>query len=227
MPILNSNLINILTTTAEKSAILHQVAAAVLKSGKIMGKPCCNTVRNTCRGLCVGSLHAEAHAMLSFFGKDLSYDKKTWRYCSTKNINTHKFDIIVIQKNKKGNLCSARPCHNCLNMMKAININKVYYSVEPNIIICEKVKNMISINVSYINRRIESSACTTTEYYNILLQKYFPTEIKEHNLDNFINYNLKIVLPNYKIKKYYENKKYYILILNEYNICIIKALIKI
>jgi hypothetical protein len=64
---------------ANKSTIKSQLAASVLKGAKMVSRPCSNTVRNICRGKTCGSLHAEARAILDYFGRDLSYDpKKGW-----------------------------------------------------------------------------------------------------------------------------------------------------
>ncbi len=58
---------------ASKSTINSQLAAAIIKGQKMITRPCANTSRNTCRGHNCGSLHAEAHAILDYYGKDLSY----------------------------------------------------------------------------------------------------------------------------------------------------------
>ena len=70
------NLINILYHEAQKSLIDQHLAAAITKGNKILSKPCCNSVQNCCRGNCFGSLHAEARAIVNYFGRSLSYDKK-------------------------------------------------------------------------------------------------------------------------------------------------------
>ena len=66
-----------------------------------------------------------------------------------------KNDLIVIRINKQGDLVSSRPCYNCLEMMKAVNIKKVYYSDNDGNIICENVKDMISINASSVTKMID------------------------------------------------------------------------
>jgi hypothetical protein len=70
------NLINILYHEAQKSLIDQHLAAAITKGNKILSKPCCNSVQNCCRGNCFGSLHAEARAIVNYFGRSLSFDKK-------------------------------------------------------------------------------------------------------------------------------------------------------
>lgn len=124
----------------------------------------------------------------------------------SQNIKFQKVDLIVLRVGKNGETCNARPCYNCLNMMKAVGIRKVYYSVSFEKIICENVKDMVSIQSSSVNRYIEKicrlthSDDNTNKYYENLLVKYFPKIIRKHNLDSFINYNLFNVLPTYKIK---------------------------
>jgi uncharacterized CHY-type Zn-finger protein len=111
-----------------------------------------------------------------------------------------KFNIIVIRVNKSGTISNARPCYNCLNMMKDIGIKKVYYSTGNNDeLICEHIKNMISIQVSIAFLNMNKLKNNNNEYYNYLLKKEFPKSIKNINLQYFINYNLKNVLPNYKV----------------------------
>lgn len=70
------NLINILYQEAQKSIIDQRLAAAITKGSKILSRPCCNTIQNCCRGICFGSLHAEARAIVNYFGRSLSFDKK-------------------------------------------------------------------------------------------------------------------------------------------------------
>ena len=72
-------LYNHLKPFALQCKISHQLSAGIVKGTKIISKICCNTERNVCRGINMGSLHAEAHAIISYFGKDLKYDQhKGW-----------------------------------------------------------------------------------------------------------------------------------------------------
>jgi hypothetical protein len=110
-----------------------------------------------------------------------------------------KNDLIVIRINKQGDLVSSRPCYNCLEMMKAVNIKKVYYSDNDGNIICENVKDMISIHASIMTKVIYSLQSKTKidkdSYFENLLKALFPSSIKKINLDNFLKYNLTNVLP--------------------------------
>jgi hypothetical protein len=110
-------------------------------------------------------------------------------------------DIIVIRINPSGELVSARPCYNCLDMMKAAGIRKVHYSVKDKII-TEKVSNMVSINASSVFRHIEKQLYNApqndTDYYKRLLLTKFPKYIYKTNLKCFLEHNVKNVLPHFK-----------------------------
>jgi hypothetical protein len=74
------NLLSLLRNEAKKSMIEQQLAATIIKGGKVVSKPCCNSVQNSCRGVNFGSLHAEARAIVNYFGDALSFDRKNgWR----------------------------------------------------------------------------------------------------------------------------------------------------
>ena len=131
-----------------------------------------------------------------------------------------KYNILVIRVNHNGELVNARPCHNCVDMLQSCGIKTIYYSTE-NGIIGEKVNNIISINSSSVSRLIERTVYNAplddTKYYTTLLQNKFPQYIKKINLDNFLTYNIKNVLPyfTWKIIKnkiiFYDNNNNFIL----------------
>jgi deoxycytidylate deaminase len=177
-----------------------KLAAVIISGGKIMDKPYCNTSQCTYKKVYYGSLHAEARAILNFFGKDLIYSKKKGWIVNTKR--TKKLDLIVIRINNLNQICNSRPCINCLNMMKAVGIRKVYYSVL-NDIICENVKDMFSIQKSFVTKKLEkiTKNINDDELSNEMeLIKYFPSTIKKNSLEYFVNYSLFEIFPNYKIK---------------------------
>ena len=112
--------------------------------------------------------------------------------------------------------------------MKAVGIRKVYYSISVDELVCENVKNMISIHVSSpvndIKRNIKSDApINKTMYYELLLKKYFPAIVRQHNLDSFLRYNLSNVLPTFIIKTIIIESCQYVYIKNELNRFIMKA----
>jgi hypothetical protein len=141
----------------------------------------------------------------------------------------NKIDLIVARVNRAGEICNARPCYNCLNMMKAVGIHKVYYSISVDKLVCENVKDMISIHVSSpicdIERNIKPSnePMNKKMYYEHLLKKYFPTIIRKHNLDSFLRHNLSNVLPTFIIKITMTKSCQYVCIKNEFNHSIMKA----
>jgi len=221
----NSNILNTLRTEANKSLIDQQLAAAIIKGKKMISRPCCNTTRSLCRGNCVGSLHAEANAIINYYGRELSYDKK-YGWILDSRVKS-KLDLVVVRVNRIGETCNARPCHNCLNMMKVVGIRKVYYSVSADLVICENVKDMISIQSSSVDKHLDQINSTFykdhNSYYECLLKKYFPSIIRKHNLDNFIQYNLSHLLPEHRVKIKTNNSTTYVWITDIYDNQIIKA----
>ena len=134
---------------------------------------------------------------------------------------------MVIRFMKDGSTANARPCFNCLKMMKDIGINKVYYSTGTNeCLVAENVKNMVSIQSSTVTRHFYNITNNTEDdsrevYFENLMKKLFPKEIKEKNLKYFLEHNFKNVLPeyNFNIKKnniiiFYNKDKEPILIAN-------------
>ena len=193
-------ILNRLIDEATRSDLKSQLSAAIVKGNKFLSRPCANIDRNILRGYTCGSLHAEAHAILDLYGKDLMYSSKNNKFFCA-NDKKKKCDLIVIRINKEKKLCNSRPCYNCLNMMKAVNIKRVYYSDNSENIICESVKDMISINSSSATRSIDNilseSNKTVNEYFNDLLKRLFPNKVKRNNFEYFINFDLKNIFPNY------------------------------
>jgi len=205
-----------------KSDINYQLVAGIIQNNKLLLKPCYNINRNYCRGSYCNSLHAEANAILQYYGKYLKFNKfkNKWYILSKNNI---KLNIIVIRFTKNGLTGNARPCYNCLNMMKDTNINKVYYTTgNDDIIISENVSNMISIHISSVARYLLTFT-NKNEYFDKLIRKLFPKHIKEINLIYFLQYNLKNILPDYKYNINYKNKIIYLY--NNNNELIISSII--
>ena len=71
---------SLLYNEAIKSTITSKLAAIVLKNQKLVSKVCCNQERNFCRGIECSSLHAEANAILTYYGKSLQFNilNKKW-----------------------------------------------------------------------------------------------------------------------------------------------------
>ena len=101
--------------------------------------------------------------------------------------NVKKLDLLVMRVTKMGEIGNARPCHNCLKMMKDIGIKKVFYSTgEDENIVCEHVRNMVSIQSSSVTRFLNSKSRDYDTYYKNLLLELFPPQIKNENLFRFI-----------------------------------------
>ncbi len=116
-----------------------------------------------------------------------------------KNLN-----IMVVRIGANDKLANARPCYQCTLMMKSIGINKVYYSIENNIV-CEKVSQMISINSSNMWKvadRIHYNAPENIiDYYKNIIQK-MPKVLKKINAEHFVRYICKETEGcNYKLEK--------------------------
>ena len=236
----NNSIINLLYNKALESIIDHQLAAGILKSNKMISNAYCNLPSNALKINNTASLHAEAHAIIKYFGRSFHFDKNK-NYVFLDEKKKRKIDIIVIRINKLGNICNARPCYNCLNMMRTVGIRKVYYSINSNYdntnidfspisLICENVNDMISIQTSGVNRNLELKLLNLNlndiiikKYYENLLKKMFPSIIKIKNLEYFINFNLITIMPDYKIDIIINKEKKYISIMDNNNNIIVKA----
>jgi deoxycytidylate deaminase len=129
-----------------------KISAIMMRGTKPVGNVCTNITRNYIKGLVCPAMHAETNAVSAHFGKKLRYsDKYGWILNKKveKNLN-----IMVIRKKNDNTLGNARPCYKCTLMMQNIGINKVYYSMD-NKLYCEKIKNMISVNISPSWKQIE------------------------------------------------------------------------
>ncbi len=110
---------------------------------------------------------------------------------------------MVVRVSATGSLANARPCYQCTLMLKSIGINKVYYSIE-NDIICEKVSQMISINSSnmwkIVDRIHYNAPNNMIDYYKNIINK-MPQTIKKTNADHFVRYIYKEIEGcNYEFK---------------------------
>ncbi len=97
---------------------------------------------------------------------------------------------MVIRIDANGLFKNARPCYRCTLMLKNIGINKVYYSIDNNIV-CEKVCDMISINSSnmwkHTDRIYYNKPNNVIDYYKSIFS-LMPNEIKMNNAECFVRY---------------------------------------
>jgi hypothetical protein len=89
-------------------------------------------------------------------------------------------------------------------MLKALGINKVYYSIE-NAIVCEKISHMISINSSNMWKKVDrichNAPINVLDYYKYIIDK-MPKSIKKINAEHFVRYlNIEVDGCNYKFIK--------------------------
>ena len=251
----NNAIINQLYNKALESKIDQQLAAGIIKSSKMISKAYCNSPCNILNGLKISSLHAETHAIIKYFGKSFYFDKNKGFVYSNEKKNK-KIDLIVIRINKSGNPCNARPCYNCLNLMKAVGIRKVYYSI--NMInntnkdylsiklVCENVQDMVSIQTSSISRCLDinqnfifssncediyETGCSNTNVSRTKIDLYYENLLKKMFPAIIKKYNLDLFIE-YNLIRILPNYKIkiingkYLWILNSNNIKIIEAIIK-
>lgn len=198
-------IIQTLKDKAINSCLTQRLAACLKKGNRMISHPYCNIQRNKYKGHYCGSLHAETNAIINYYGNKLSFNKKSGWYfdeSSERNSKSKKLDLFVIRVNMSNKLCNSRPCFNCLNLMKVVGINKVYYSVDNGEIVSEHVKNMVSIQASSTTIQMYRIKCkimiTIDDYFNNLLLTLLPQYIKKENFDCFVKYNLVNIFPTYK-----------------------------
>jgi len=69
-----------LINKATESDLTHKLSAMIVSGGKILSPCCSNVQRNSCRGAVMGSLHAEANAILNYYGRYLRYSPNNGWY---------------------------------------------------------------------------------------------------------------------------------------------------
>lgn len=171
------NIINSMIEYAKKSVMEQRVSAGILTNKNIKNIKC-NEPTLT------GSFHAEYNVIQN----------------TREKMKEKKMDMIVIRINKNNDLCNARPCMNCLSEMKKNGFKHVYYSIDNETIVREKISDMVSIQISHALRlRMNIKYDTLDNYYENMIKKFFPKQIRKENMDKFIKYNLPNILPLSKV----------------------------
>lgn len=177
---ISNNTIEKLFYKAKDSIMEKQVSSCLIQNGKIISNIFCNTYnyRDSYNS------HAETNVILNYYRRHQK--------------NNKKISIITIRLNKHNELCNARPCFHCLDLIKKVGIRKSYYSTDNGMIASENVKYMLSTHLSagYV-----SNLNMNREY--ILeknLYKHFPIIIKKNNLNLFFLHT-KIINKNIFFKK--------------------------
>ena len=106
-----------------------------------------------------------------------------------------KLDVVVVRMKRTGIMGNARPCRNCVKMMKNLGIRRIYYSSGfGDEIMNENIEDIISIQdssaIRYFSRIKLNYPLNDIDYYKLVINKYFPEKIKKESLDNFITYYL-------------------------------------
>jgi 6-pyruvoyl-tetrahydropterin synthase len=84
--------------------------------------------------------------------------------------------------------------------MKKNGFKHVYYSIDNHTIIREKITDMVSIQISHALRLKMNITCDTLDiYYENMIKKFFPKQIRKENMYKFIKYNLTNILPLSKV----------------------------
>lgn len=219
---INSALVRNLYCEAEESTLQHRLAAAVVQNNKQLSSSCCNVDRNLCRGKYTPSVHAEARALLSYYGNKIYYSKyRGWCFYD-EDYRARKINIMVIRVNRNGNLANSRPCRGCCKMMRDLGVKRVHYSSgKGHEIVTENVRDMLSIQDSssskHFARMIHKYPKNDTDYYKYILKRDAPKIIKRTNLENFIRFNLSELLPNCKYDFITKNGNTYIKIYDKKN----------
>ena len=212
-----TNVIPDLIKTAITSTLNYRLGACIMKGKKKVSQCQTNTIGECYRG----SRHAELRAMLSFC-KNTKF-RNGWKISDDVKKKNKNFSILVIRIITLDpkiidnyTLGNARPCHKCLEMMKELGFNEVHYSNDVGEIVSEKINNMISVQASYVAVKIayvknskEYISCdkkveefiNRQTFYDDVIKKYIPDEVKKVNFMHFVLYNLKYVPVKYTIEE--------------------------
>lgn len=122
---------------AANSDMHHQVGAVCALNGNVVSKGCNSGKRQRFNRQMVLSSHAE----LSVIWK---VRRRTFR---------GKADIYVVRVLKDGTVGNARPCQECVNIMRCAGIRRVYYSTDEKTLQMEHVRTMQSTHLSIHQQR--------------------------------------------------------------------------
>lgn len=140
-----------------------------------------------------------------------------------------KVDLIVIKVQSNREFGNSRPCFNCLKLMKIVGIRKIYYSIGPGEIMCERVKNMVSIHVSRPRKLLDNIYFNTPEnevdYIKNIIKRGFPKQIKKINLGLFLRFNFNFLPKSFEYIIIKIKGKEYIQLIENNKIVIISEII--
>ncbi len=87
-------------------------------------------------------------------GKIVSGENKPVSWCEHLSIHAEmdamkkikskrkQLNLLVVRFSNSGKLCESKPCYHCIEQLKKLNLNKIYYSKEDESIVCEKLSMM-------------------------------------------------------------------------------------
>jgi hypothetical protein len=181
------------------------IVAAILYKNRVFKFPDCNNTNIYSRGKLLSGTHAELKTIISVFGRNIIYNKRSKKWIAL--YKKSNYDIIIIKPSTiKDKLNLAKPCTECLNMLEDIGIRYVYYSTgNNNDITVEKVSDMVSIFASPEVRNLyfseigidHTNSTNIQKYYDDLIIKNFPKYIHAYNLRNFLFYTTNSFYENY------------------------------
>jgi hypothetical protein len=64
------------------------------------------------------------------------------------------YSIIVLRIDNMGKLINSKPCIECLNVLKLLNLKYVHYSTELGTIHTERIKNTTTTHICGYNRSL-------------------------------------------------------------------------
>ena len=144
----------------------HRHGALVFKGSKIQGRGINSNNRTRCHGKYFPSMHAEMAAIRDAYGHILVTDAlQKWFLHQHKNHKDwargdfvrkghrvpRKSSLLVVRINKKEELMESRCCSICIAVMKAVNINRVYYSTNGGLIE-EKIKDIVTYDTTGLQK---------------------------------------------------------------------------
>ena len=125
---------------------LYYLSCAIIADGRLVGL-----------GTNSAIYHAEVNAALLAAARGIDIRK------------SKVVDVIVLRITRVGKLSAARPCRECLRMLKFLGVTNIYYSTSNGDIVCERGTEMVSNYISY-GHRLRGAIEKKNEIYDLCLQ---------------------------------------------------------
>jgi len=85
-----NTVLNRLTEVAKESPMTFQLAASIIKGKQPVSHLHANTYGTKCNGQLCGSIHAEAKALVDYYGDSLSFEGNKWCFLPRKDEKRRK-----------------------------------------------------------------------------------------------------------------------------------------